>query len=213
MSYSQRNGISTPAAGLLVYQTDDAAGFYYFDGSDWVAVSSGSNSTTNAIGDFAHGGIVFWVDDTGEHGLVCAKSDQSSGLRWHAGGYCNTRVYGDGPFAGEMNTLNIIMAHMILSDDGGNFAARLCADTEITEGGKSYGDWYLPSKEELGLMWQNKTTIDATAIGNGGSAFACDHYWSSTEYSYYEVWTYHFCGTLEYNVKPMPLKVRAVRAF
>ena len=29
------------------------------------------------IGDIAHGGIVFWVDETGEHGLVAATVDQS----------------------------------------------------------------------------------------------------------------------------------------
>ena len=33
MSEAQRNLIASPATGLLVYQTDGASGFYFFDGS------------------------------------------------------------------------------------------------------------------------------------------------------------------------------------
>ena len=35
MTQAQKNNISSPAAGLLVYQTDAPSGFYYFDGSVW----------------------------------------------------------------------------------------------------------------------------------------------------------------------------------
>lgn len=43
------------------------------------------NVKTYKVGDFAQGGIVFWVDETGQHGLVCAKEDQDggSGLQWY----------------------------------------------------------------------------------------------------------------------------------
>ncbi len=34
------------------------------------------NASRYSVGDFAQGGIVFWVDETGQHGLVCAKEDQ-----------------------------------------------------------------------------------------------------------------------------------------
>ena len=27
------------------------------------------------LGDFAQGGIIFWLDETGKHGLVCSKKD------------------------------------------------------------------------------------------------------------------------------------------
>lgn len=33
------------------------------------------------VGDFAHGGIMFFIDDSGEHGLVCVKEDHSTLLR------------------------------------------------------------------------------------------------------------------------------------
>ena len=36
MTQAQRNAISSPAAGLLLYQTDGNAGFYYYSGSAWL---------------------------------------------------------------------------------------------------------------------------------------------------------------------------------
>lgn len=36
MTAQQKNAISNPATGLLVYQTDGENGFYYFNGSNWL---------------------------------------------------------------------------------------------------------------------------------------------------------------------------------
>jgi hypothetical protein len=173
-----------------------------------------ANVPSYSVGDFAHGGIVFWVDETGQHGLVCAKSDQSTGVRWYAGAYGNNQAKGDGPYSGAANTSIIIAAQVSLGDDGGMYAARLCNELQITEGGKTYGDWYLPSKEELNLMYQNKATIDATAITNGGSGFAADVYWSSTEYDASNAWEQDFDFGDQYTgIKTNIERVRAVRAF
>lgn len=135
----------SPGAGKVL--TSDAAGL-----ASWETLSSGGYS----IGDFTQGGIVFWVDETGEHGLVCAKEDQNGGstIRWYAGTNGNTQAKGDGPFSGEMNTAIIISAQVAIGDDGTTYAARICSELQITEGGKTYGDWYLPSKQELNLMYE-----------------------------------------------------------
>ncbi|MFA5434045.1 MAG: DUF1566 domain-containing protein [Candidatus Paceibacterota bacterium] len=179
-----------------------------------VNATAGSGSTTFSVGDFAQGGIVFWVDETGQHGLVAAKEDQSTGVRWYAGTYGNTQAKGDGPFSGEANTSIIIAAQVAIGDDGSTYAARICNELQVTEGGKTYGDWYLPSKEELNLMYQNKATIDATAGVNGGSGFASAAYWSSTEYSNTNAWRQGFDnGSQTYSFKDNALYVRAVRAF
>ena len=149
-----------------------------------VASTEGTMSTEKhkyEIGDFAHGGIVFWVDDTGQNGLVCAKTDQSTGLRWYAGTIGNTQAKGDGPFAGKANTAIIIAAQVAIGDDGSTYAARICNELQMTENSKTYGDWYLPSKYELNLMYENRTIIGVTATINGGSGFASTYYWSSTE--------------------------------
>jgi hypothetical protein len=44
MSLANKNAISSPATGLLVYQTDATSGFYYYGGSSWLYVSSGGES-------------------------------------------------------------------------------------------------------------------------------------------------------------------------
>ncbi|TKS57179.1 Lcl C-terminal domain-containing protein [Mesohalobacter halotolerans] len=189
-----------------------ATGYYYYDAPNDVWKKMGSS--TYSVGDFAHGGIVFWVDETGQHGLVCAKQDQSTGVRWYAGTYGNTQAKGDGPYAGEANTSIIIAAQVAIGDDGSTYAARICNELQVTEGGKTYGDWYLPSKEELNLMYQNKVTIDATAVANGGGGFASAYYWSSTELVNTNAWIQNFNdGFQNFYNKSLTYRVRAVRAF
>jgi len=171
--------------------------------------------TTYSVGDFAQGGIVFWVDETGKHGLVCAKEDQSTGVRWYAGTDGVTRATGDGPFSGEFNTAIIISSQVSIGDDGNDYAAQICNDLQITEGGKTYGDWYLPSKEELNSMYQNKATIDSTAGANGGSSFASAWYWSSTELGSDHAGVQSLDNGYQDNYfgKYNTFRVRAVRAF
>jgi hypothetical protein len=188
----------------------DAATKAYVDGE----ISSLPTITTYTVGDFAQGGIVFWVDETGQHGLVCAKSDQSSNIRWYAGTNGATQAKGDGLYSGEANTAIIIAAQVAIGDDGNTYAARICNELQITEGGTTYGDWYLPSKYELDLMYDDKATIDATALANGGVGFAADGYWSSTEDDDVNAWGQSFNnGRQRYVYKLYDNGVRAVRAF
>jgi hypothetical protein len=171
-------------------------------------------TTHYSVGDFALGGIVFWVDETGQNGLVCAKEDQNTGVRWYAGTYGNTQAKGDGPFSGEANSAIIIAAQVAIGDDNVTYAARICNELLFTEGGKTYGDWYLPSKEELDLMYQNIATINATATANGGSAFEDADYWSSNESDSINAWFQFFATGGQYSsFKYVALSVRAIRAF
>jgi hypothetical protein len=52
MTATQRAAISTPATGLLVYQTDGTAGFYFYNGTAWTSLS-GAAPTGAAGGDLA----------------------------------------------------------------------------------------------------------------------------------------------------------------
>jgi len=40
MTQAERTAVTTPAEGLLVYQTDGKEGFYYFDGTGWTQIAS-----------------------------------------------------------------------------------------------------------------------------------------------------------------------------
>ena len=46
MTETQKNAISSPATGLMIYQTDGTSGFWYFNGSSWIQ----SIGTTGAQG-------------------------------------------------------------------------------------------------------------------------------------------------------------------
>jgi hypothetical protein len=170
------------------------------------------SAKTYSVGDFAHGGIVFWVDETGQHGLVCTKTNQSSGIRWYAGSYTYTLAKGNGPLAGNMNTAIIISSQGY--GDGNTNAARICAELQITEDNITYGDWYLPSLREMEIMFENKEVINTTALANGGGTFASDYYWSSTEYTNNHVWVQDFVGGVSaFSWKQNLLYVRAARRF
>jgi hypothetical protein len=47
MTKAQRQAITAPATGLLVFQTDAALGFYYFDGSYWIYLTGSSSAGTD----------------------------------------------------------------------------------------------------------------------------------------------------------------------
>lgn len=50
MTQAQRNAIAAPVAGLLIYQTDNTPGFYYYNGSVWTAISGGGGAPTGSAG-------------------------------------------------------------------------------------------------------------------------------------------------------------------
>ena len=161
------------------------------------------------IGDTHAGGIIFYLDPDGVHGLVAAPSDQSTGAAWGCDG---TDISGapnvtnfppTGPGAdigwGAVNT-----AAIVNNCETVDIAARLC-DTLVLNG---YSDWFLPSAEELNFMY-----INLHLAGLGG--FAACSYWSSTEFDSEFAWFrfFNYGGTHWHLPKTFYMGVRAVRAF
>ncbi|HIG32347.1 MAG TPA: DUF1566 domain-containing protein [Flavobacteriales bacterium] len=170
-------------------------------------IAASALSQTSVVGQYKYGGVVFWVDGTGQHGLVCSIEDQSSGIQWYNGANLDVKAMREGAFGGASNTERITGAQ-----GSGAYAAFICA--QYTGGG--YGDWYLPAKEELNQMRLNKTIINTTAIANGGSSFTPAGYWSSTENDVDNVnaWVQFFYTGLQWiSSKSVSNDVRAVRAF
>ena len=195
MTTTQRDAITQPVAGLTIYNTSKNGNETY-NGTSWV-------TNTHYIGENYGGGIVFYVYDNGQHGLIAATADQSTGIRWYGGSNTNTRARADGVGAGLKNT-SIIIANQG-PVDGNAFAATVCNEYSVTVGGVTYGDWYLPSKYELNLLYLQKAVV-------GG--FAYTNYWSSSEYVANYAWYQGFnYGGQYYNDKGNAYYVRAVRAF
>jgi hypothetical protein len=161
------------------------------------------NAETHAIGDSYGGGIVFYVYDGGQHGLIAATADQSTGIRWYGGSHTNTRARANGVGAGLKNTAIIIANQGPV--DGNAFAATVCNEYSVTVDGVMYGDWYLPSLYELGLLYTQRIAV-------GG--FSGVVYWSSTEYTNTQAWFTNFnTGEQFVEGKLFSWYVRAIRAF
>ena len=125
------------------------------------------------VGDFALGGIVFYVDETGEHGLVATMDDSAI------------------DDSGAMNWMDAIGTSAI--------------DTY------SYDDWYLPSLQELQLMYN---TIGLGGTESNIGVFASVPYWSSSEINFSYAWCVDFeNGTPEEYPKGVSIRVRVIRAF
>jgi len=153
------------------------------------------------------GGYIFYDKGSYSDGwryLEAAPSDQSTGIQWYNGDYETTGATGTAIGTGQANTTAIVAAQ-----GAGNYAAQLCND--LTLGG--YSDWFLPSKDELNLMYRNLQLFHV-----GG--FADDYYWSSSEgleywwsawdqNFYYGYQDYYLVGYFKYYT----FRVRAVRAF
>jgi hypothetical protein len=86
---------------------------------------------------------------------------------------------------GEANTSKIVQRYR-----GGNYPARY-ASTLVFGG---YNDWYLPSKEELRLVYRTLGTA-TPRLGNLGKSF----YWTSSEYDLNNAWTVNFKDGQEFD--------------
>ena len=160
------------------------------------ACSSDDSSDTLAIGDSYQGGIIAYIDSTGQHGLIAATADQSEGIQWYNGTNIVTGATGTAIGTGLTNTNAIIAAQ-----GSGSYAASIARDYN----GGGYTDWFLPSKDELNQLYENKTAI---------SGFTDAWYWSSTEFNNDVAWLQIFSnGNQNDDIKANTYYVRAVRAF
>ena len=162
-----------------------------------------TSQTTYSLRDVGPaGGLIFYINPNyvtdGWRYLEAAPTDQSEGAEW---GCCGTIISGaDGTAVGtgKQNTIDILNE---CATSG--IAADICADLSLS----GYDDWFLPSKDELNLMYENLEVF-------GGGGFADDYYWSSSEYDAYSARGQGFHdGGQHYISKDSSPRVRAVRAF
>lgn len=187
LSQSQIDAISGPPAGLMVFHTNINKPQYY-NGIDWRNFDD-----TFTIGHPYEGGIIFYIDTTGQHGLIAATSDQGD-VPW---GCYGTTIGGTSTaiYTGQANTSAIVTGCT-----AGGIAALICFDLVLN----GYSDWYLPSKDELNQMYLQKN-----AIGSFSGV-----YWSSSETSAGSAWGQSVdSGSQGPLAKTNACDVRAIRAF
>ena len=180
------------------------------------AKSAGSLSGGGSGGGFTHyigeefgGGVVFhlWKDALGvEHGLIIDKTDLSTAQVWS--NIDSTLI---GPSA-QSSWDGLSNSNAIVGQAGHtSSASALCLNS--TNGAQS--DWYLPSVQELNMLWNNYYTVarSLTQI-SGATQLQPAFYWSSTEIDYAYAWYFYFNnGNADYYYKDEANYVRAVRAF
>ena len=220
MTETQRDAITSAATGLMIYQIDGTAGFYYYNGSSWegyysknevdALIANLQSKTEARVGDIRAGGVVFWVDPSdNRHGLVAAMSDYATSVEWGCYGTDLPNVpnvpYNGGNPAGPGAEIGdgVSNTNAILND---------CPNASAALAARSLGaDWFLPSINELNQMYINITTLEGVS---GFTAFS-GVYWSSTESDVFSAWAqnFYFGGPLVVGDKINTGYVRAVRAF
>jgi Protein of unknown function (DUF1566) len=201
MTETQRNAITSPAEGLLIYNSTSKK-MNYYDGTGWKNFDG--SPTSPAIGDNYLGGTVIYIllpgdpgySSTVTHGLIAAPAD----VPFTTWGCEGTTIAGADSLSlgwGSNNTAQILGTCTIAGS-----AAKAC-DAHTVNG---YSDWYLPSREELQKLYLAKNFLTGLETGTV--------YWSSTEFSSIQAWAVDLAeGTNVTSSKSNAGNIRPVRSF
>src|SRR5690554_5522805 len=162
--------------------------------------ATGGGSTNNFyLGQDTLGGIVFYIyigSDGNQHGLIVNKNESTA--QWQSSG---TTTNATRSWDGVYNT------GLMTSSPAANYV------NGLTDGG--FTDWYLPSIDELSILWHNRFHAN-NALNAGGFTLLSNTvlYWSSTEDSATDALCFLFNrGYSSSYGKSYTYSVRAVRAF
>ena len=157
------------------------------------------NISEYVLGMEAEGGIVFYIDETGLHGLVAALEDI-------------------GPFAWGCQEINISNANEQLNWTskfigyiGSVFRNTYSMSEALDFENEGYTDWFLPSFDETQEMY--------FAIGQGASSgnkggFSNSWYWTSSQANEDIAWSFSFSNGTTFNFfKTSTFMIRPIRSF
>ncbi len=141
------------------------------------------------------GGMIFYVDTANCFGLVASYADLDSAI-WGGSWFVNNSDNA-GVRLGQTNTTAIVANSGTLAT-----AAKACDDLVLN--GKS--DWFLPSIDATTHMFNN-------LVLNGFGTWTPAPYWSSTQASFTNAWSFNPTNGPTSASKASLFRVRAVRSF
>jgi DUF1680 family protein len=153
------------------------------------------------------GGLIFYVNPNvaadGWRYLEAAPYDQSAGAKWGCFRHAIPGARGTAVGTGPQNTRDMLAA---CAEPG--TAAHLCAALDVN----GIGGWFLPSRDELALMYKNLKAAGVSDFGTGGIADNFS-YWTSSQQTADMANHIDFAdlGRLHYDDKDFPRRVRAIR--
>ncbi|HUI54660.1 MAG TPA: beta-L-arabinofuranosidase domain-containing protein [Bryobacteraceae bacterium] len=155
------------------------------------------------------GGLIFYENPNyakdGWRYLEAAPFDQSEGAKWGCFRKAIQGARGTAVGTGRQNT-----ADMLASCSEPGTAADLCANLSLNE----VRGWFLPSRDELALLYRN---LKATGAGGFRVSGAADNfsYWTSSQQTADMAAHIDFAdsGRQHGDDKDFPRRVRAIRAF
>jgi len=153
------------------------------------------------------GGFIFYVNpnfatDRWRY-LEAAPFDQSAGAKWGCFRQAIAGARGATVGTGRQNTKD-----MLAACPGEGTAAHLCASLTVN----GVGGWFLPSRDELALMYKHLMAAGRSDFGTRGIADNFS-YWTSTQQTADMANHVDFAdlGRLHYDDKDFPRRVRAIR--
>jgi hypothetical protein len=164
------------------------------------------NNIFLVVGNTHQGGTIFYLDGNGG-GLIAAPTDQSTEAEWGCEGILISGADQTAIGTGAQNTIDI--------ENGcttPGTAADICANLTLD----GYSDWFLPSTDELNLMYKLDDTRNHEGRFNNfiwSGDYGDNYYWSSTEYDKSEAWLQNLWSGRPTRNKSDKEHVRAVRAF
>ena len=162
-------------------------------------------------------GVVFYVDNTGEHGWAVHLQDQGENIQW-----CSQS-------SSDVSSLtNINTARNALMDlDGYSNTMKIRSEGNASMYPAAWlvdfaNGWYLPAMGQLRLLVAELSLVNPSLEMTGGSPILtdpCPYYWSSTERNYTYAWCLLSCyqtltnGMKDFNMGYPQYSVRSVRNF
>ena len=140
-----------------------------------IAKWNGAAAKKQNPGDRVGGGVVFYVDSSGESGLIVTPFDISEKTWWMP-------VNIDLPTCNNLTDGKLNTSYITQQAGEGEYAAYVC-DT-FTYKGKN--GWYLPSINELSMLFNSRYQVNRALGGDPDSTttvLAHEPYWSSTQWN------------------------------